>query len=225
MKCQWSDCNNELTADTAIEHVNEHVGYKRDSSFHGICKWEGCDVEKECRSKLFSHAISHIDMNFFTCECGKDFKRKSDLVSHQIRCIAFNELRGVKLRPVMRTPNPLHRGISVSKSAKIEIGPNGLPILPKKGNGLMSPPALPNKQLNYINTAKRVHENTHLQFHRKKVFCMPSMPLQQRKPDFKNRVEDLLNPILQINEPRQAPSPPNRDFIDAIYTAYPHCEK
>ena len=86
MKCLWSGCHAQLLDSNMIEHLRQHVGTKKESTFDGRCKWHYCYTVKKSRAKLVSHLISHVDIRLYTCDCKKSFKRKSDLTVHTKRC-------------------------------------------------------------------------------------------------------------------------------------------
>eukprot|EP00834_Sanchytrium_tribonematis_P003830 NODE_162_length_14959_cov_1.379610.p13 type:complete len:109 gc:universal NODE_162_length_14959_cov_1.379610:4530-4856(+) len=89
MFCEWGGCHQILTKEETLNHLSDHVGFKRRNSFDGICRWKHCNVRKSDRTKLISHVISHIKVVFYNCECGKTFKRKSDHAAHRKKCNAY----------------------------------------------------------------------------------------------------------------------------------------
>ena len=84
MRCHWDQCNQDVH--DIRDHLSDHIGYKRSSTFTSACKWKCCNIKKDTRSRLMSHIISHLDLRIFKCHCGRFFKRRCDLKSHQEKC-------------------------------------------------------------------------------------------------------------------------------------------
>ena len=86
MKCLWGNCKMEVN--DIKEHLGkEHIGFKRALTFEPVCRWRNCRIEKETRSRMMSHIVSHLDLRIFKCcHCQKYFKRRCDLKSHQEGC-------------------------------------------------------------------------------------------------------------------------------------------
>eukprot|EP00834_Sanchytrium_tribonematis_P007561 NODE_703_length_4591_cov_0.807435.p4 type:complete len:130 gc:universal NODE_703_length_4591_cov_0.807435:1131-1520(+) len=82
--CQWNGCFVDLPIEEMVDHVsNTHIGYKRNDTFQGKCKWicvnrnnnipncTECHYTGGSRHLLLSHIRRHFETNAYICEICK----------------------------------------------------------------------------------------------------------------------------------------------------------
>ncbi len=102
--CQWNGCFKQLPPSDMQDHIGEHIGYRREGTFDGQCKWicskninvmpnephspRECNYTGTSRHLLLSHVQRHFETNSYTCDlCNKSsYKWKHDLLKHQRKC-------------------------------------------------------------------------------------------------------------------------------------------
>ena len=103
-RCQWNGCLKKIHGPLMLEHISNHVGYRRDGTFNGYCKWICTNgpsaipnlenTPRECgylgtsRHLLLSHVKRHLETSSYTCGvCKKSsYKWKHDKLKHERKC-------------------------------------------------------------------------------------------------------------------------------------------
>eukprot|EP00834_Sanchytrium_tribonematis_P001535 NODE_38_length_35257_cov_0.939047.p29 type:complete len:118 gc:universal NODE_38_length_35257_cov_0.939047:20603-20956(+) len=86
--CKWENCGYQFEDIYLLQsHIeSDHIGYKRNNSFDGDCKWAGCSSRKNARADLKTHIKSHLDVRPYSCPfCMKSFKWKQDKLKHRAK--------------------------------------------------------------------------------------------------------------------------------------------
>ena len=99
--CQWNGCFQRMSVENIQDHISNHVGFRRNATFDGDCKWihmgghsdipnspKECAYKGSSRHLLLSHVRKHIETLPFTCDlCKKSsYKWSHDLLKHKRKC-------------------------------------------------------------------------------------------------------------------------------------------
>ena len=91
MQCLWEGCDEQVEIENCKTHLSCHIGYIRDGSFDGRCKWKdksACTYIGNSRHLLLSHLKRHYESPAYTCKhCKtKKYKWSHDVLKHERRC-------------------------------------------------------------------------------------------------------------------------------------------
>ena len=80
MKCLWNNCNQN------IEDVFTHLKIHLANETHTKCLWKDCKSIKPSKYKMIQHYLKHSKISLFKCNCGRNFARKIDMITHGKHC-------------------------------------------------------------------------------------------------------------------------------------------